>query len=373
MRKMCAGVILLLLLSAYSVHAPASERVIIVFHNTPDVTMVSQYGHVHQVFHVIPAVVASLPEPAIQALSRNSHVKYIHSDSYQQFVEAPPVQPEPRRQIIPWNIKRIDAHRAWNYSTGEGVKVALIDTGIDVDHPDLQANIKGGVNTIAPSPQYPDPDDFDDDHGHGTLCAGIVGAVDNNIGVVGVAPDCWLYGVKALNSGGAGYYSDIIEGIEWCIDKKIQVINMSFGSLSYVPALEEACDAAWDAGLILVSCEGSTGMISYPACYSSVMAVAMTYRDDSQPYLYGDELELTAPGEDILTTSLGGGYATMSGGSFCCPHVAGVAALVLSIHPLYSNEIVREILWITAEDLGAPGWDPYYGYGLVDAKEAVLA
>jgi subtilisin len=371
MKKIAAGVLVFcLLVSTYSIWAPKSERVIVVFHNTPDTSLISPYGQVNQVFHIIPAVVATLPESAVEALSRNKNVKYIESDSYNQFVTALDNAVDPTDEVIPWGVDRIDADLAWQYSTGKKVRVAVIDTGIDMDHPDLQANIHGGINTIAPSPQYPDPDNFDDDHGHGTFVAGIIAAVDNNIGVIGVAPNAWLYGVKVLNSGGAGYISDIIEGIEWCIDKDMQVINMSFGGL-YSEALQDACDAAWDHGCILVACLGTSG-VSYPAGYSSVIGVAATDRDDIQWYEYGEELELVAPGEGILSTVPGGGYAVMTGTSFGCPHVAGTAALVIARHPLYTNSVVRVILQRTAEDLGAPGWDPYYGYGMVDALEAVL-
>lgn len=371
MKKISAGVLVLLLMSVYSVYAPASERVIVVFYDTPNPDLLSQYGEVHQVFHIIPAVVATLPESAIHALSLHSDIKYIQPDTYTQYVTEPTSLAEQPEEVIPWNIDRIDADRAWHYSTGEKVRVAVIDTGVDVDHPDLVANIHGGINTIAPSPQYPDPHDFNDDHGHGTFVSGIIAADDNGIGIIGVAPDCWLYGVKVLDATGSGYISDIIEGIQWCIDKRMQVINMSFGSF-YNPALQQACDAAWAAGIVLVGTEGAFGQITYPAGFESVIAVAATDRNDIQPYPYGAELELVAPGEDILSTAGGGGYAVTSGVSFACPHVAGTAALVIAIHPGYTNEDVRRVLRITAEDLGLPGWDPYYGYGMVDALAAVL-
>ncbi len=370
MKKIAAVIVVWLLLSGV-VRAPESERVIVVFNTTPDVQLLSQLGEVHQVFHIIPAAVVTLPQPAIQALSKNPCVRYIQPDYAMQITE-PLSPPSPTRQVIPWGVDRIDADRAWRYSTGKEVKVAVIDTGIDRDHPDLQANIKGGINTIAPSPQYPDPSNFDDDHGHGTFCAGIIGAVNNTIGVIGVAPDAWLYGVKVFNDQGVGYTSDVIEGIQWCIDKKMQVINMSFGTTVYNQALHEACDAAWNSGAVLVASEGFCGDVTYPASFPSVMAVAATDRHDMQWCLYGEELELVAPGEEILST-VPGGYATMSGVSFGCPHVSGTAALVIAIHPGYTNQMVRWVLQMTAEDLGVEGWDPYYGYGMVDAERAVLA
>jgi subtilisin len=188
MKKIAAGivVILVLLVSMCSVYAPPSEQVIVVFHDTPDAQLVGHYGQVHKVFHIIPAVVATLPEPAIEALSRNPNVKYIQPDYIRVYVDPVHVSgdPGPLAQELPWGVDRIDADLAWSTTKGTGVKVAIVDTGIDMDHPDLAANIKGGINTIAPKGRYKDPDNFDDDHGHGSHCAGIVAAIDNSDGVI---------------------------------------------------------------------------------------------------------------------------------------------------------------------------------------------
>ncbi len=380
MRKISVGIIAFcLLLSVYSASAPTNERIIVVFHSTPDVTLLSQYGaQVEQVFEYIPAVVVTISTLSKQDLSQNPQIKYIQPD-YIHSVDPPSWSSvEPISQVIPWGVDRIDADRAWRYSTGKEVRVAVIDTGIDRDHPDLRRNIHGGINTIAPTHQYPDPRDFDDDHGHGTHCAGIIGAVNNRIGVVGVAPDCWLYGVKAFDASGSGYTSDCIEGIEWCIKREMQVISMSWGGYGDDPALHEICDIAWKRGIVLVAAAGNEGYYLpdlYPAGYSSVMAISATDINDNVPWWsnYGEEIELAAPGVNIYSTYMGGGYAYMSGTSMACPHVSGTAALVIAIHPQWSNRTVRAILCKTAEDLGAPGWDPYYGWGLVDAERAVLA
>ena len=382
MKKIRVGVLVLfLVLSVYVVAAPESERMIVVFHETTDVALLNQYGDVEQVFHLIPAAVVTLSQPAVDALEQNPAIDFIQPDYYRvYFPPAPAGEPSfsapPDTQVLPWGVDRIDAELAWSVSTGSGIKVGIIDTGIDRDHPDLVANIKGGFNTIAPTPQYPDPTDFEDDHGHGTHCAGIIGAVDNTFGVVGVAPDAWLYGVKAFNSGGGAYTSDCIEGIEWCIDNGMQVISMSWGSYSSDPALEAACKAAWDFGAVLVAAAGNEGYLLpnlYPAAYSYVMAISATdINDNVVPWSnYGDEIELAAPGASIYSTYLGGGYAYMSGTSMACPHVSGTVALVFAGPNDISNRTLRTILWKTAEDLGAPGWDPYYGYGLVDAERAV--
>ncbi len=380
MKRIATGVLVMcLLLSIYSVWAPAPQRVIIVFHDTPDVGLVGQHGPVHQTFHLIPAVVATLPEPAIQALEKNPKVNYIQPDHYRQRIN-PPIdikgKPGPPPEEVPWGVDRIDADLAWSTTKGAGVKVAIVDTGIDMDHPDLEANIKGGFNAIAPARKYKDPNDFDDDNGHGTHCAGIVAAVDNDIGVIGVAPEAWLYGVKVLDGAGFGYDSDIIEGIEWCVDNGMQVCSMSFGGYEDDQAFRNAIDAAWNAGIVMIAAAGNEGYEEpdlLPAGYSTCMAIsAMDSSDDIPSWSnYGDEIELAAPGVSIYSTYKRGKYTTMSGTSMACPHVSGVAALILAVHPSYSNDQVRQLLQNTAEDLGASGWDPYYGYGLVDAEAAV--
>ena len=371
MKRIAAGVFVCwILLSSCFLWAPSSERVIVVFNTAPDAGLLSQYGaHVFQIFNVIPAAVVTLPAPSVELLSQNPQVKYIQPDYCRQYVSVTESFSEvsPAEQVIPWGVDRIDADLAWATSTGEKVRVAVLDTGIDLDHPDLQENIYGGINTV----QGYSPSNYNDDHGHGTFCAGIIAAVDNEFGVIGVAPDAWLYSVKVLDIDGLGYTSDIIEGIQWCIDNDMQILNMSFGGSVYDQALHDACDAAWNHGCLLVASEGPCGETWYPAAFSSVIAVAATDRNDYQGCEYGAELELVAPGERILSTCIGGGYIISSGTSYGCPHVSGTDALVVAIHPNYSNGSIRRILQRTAEDLGAPRWDPYYGYGLVDAEAAV--
>jgi subtilisin family serine protease len=383
MRKISVGIIIFcLLISVYTVYAPEPERVIVVFTEATDVNLLTQYeANIEHVFEFIPAAVVTISPSAKQALSLDSHIEYIQTDYYRQYV-SPPVSMSalsasltPTSQVIPWGVDRIDADLAWSHSTGNGVRVGIIDTGIDRDHPDLVANIHGGFNTIAPTPQYPDPTDFEDDHGHGTHCAGIIGAVDNTFGVIGVAPDAWLYGIKAFDSSGSGYTSDCVEAIEWCIKNKMQVISMSWGSYYDDPVLHKICNVAEKYGIVLVAAAGNEGYYTpdmYPAAYSSVMAISATNSSDNVPWWsnYGTEIELAAPGVNIYSTYLGGGYAYMSGTSMACPHVSGTAALVIEVYPMWANITVRGILCKTAEDLGAPGWDPYYGYGLVDAEAA---
>src|SRR3990167_7365870 len=153
-------------------------------------------------------------------------------------------------EVLEWGVDRVDADLAWATSRGLGVNVAIIDTGIDRDHADLVDNLKGGVNFVSKSPVKPaDPNKWDDDNGHGTHVAGIVAARDNEIGVIGTAPEAYLWAVKVLDRNGSGYTSDVIDGITWAKNNGMQVINMSLGSGTDVQALHDAVDVAYAAGV----------------------------------------------------------------------------------------------------------------------------
>ncbi|MBI2848379.1 MAG: S8 family peptidase [Chloroflexi bacterium] len=274
-----------------------------------------------------------------------------------------------------WGVDRIDAEQAWAAgNTGDGIKVAIIDTGIDYNHPDI-GGIAGGWDWVN------NDGDPMDDNGHGTHVAGIVAARQNGVGVVGVAPGVQLYALKVLDASGYGYWSNIIAALGWAKDNGMQVANMSLGSNVAPKALQTAADRAYAAGVLLVAAAGNdgTGKVSYPARYSSVIAVAATDANDVRPWWsnFGSQVELAAPGVGILSTIPGGGYAAYSGTSMATPHVAGSAALAFASGLVtdsdgkygIANE-VRKLLQQTADDLGPLGKDNYYGYGLVDAEEA---
>ena len=299
-------------------------------------------------------------------LLRNPRIAHIEADGRAYAVE----------ETLPWGVDRIDAevvHAAAN--KGTGVKIAIIDTGIG-PHPDLL--VQDGHRYLN-SGEISDSN-YADDNGHGTHCAGIAAAQDNDFGVIGVAPEASLYAVKVLDSSGSGYYGDIIAGIEWCIANGIQVISMSLGGSTTSTDLENICNSAYyDHGIIVVAAAGNSGNrpgagdnINYPAKYDSVIAVAATDQNDSRAKWSSTGLaaELSAPGVNIYSTYLNNGYATASGTSMACPHVSGTVALVKAANSSMTNVQVRERLQITADDLGATGWDEKYGYGLVDAEEA---
>ena len=301
---------------------------------------------------------------------------------------------------LPWGVDRIDAEIVWgggedvaNVVTGNagiGVDVAIIDTGIDYTHPDLNANYKGGYDYV-----NGDSDPKDDD-GHGTHVAGIVAAEDNEVGVIGVAPKANLWALKVLDSTGSGSYSNLIAALDWCVEKGIKVASMSLGGTFRSRSLQKACDNAYKKGVLLVAAAGnngeSTGRIEYPAKYDSVIAVSALDKNADDPdssnttasfSSYGSQIELAGPGVKVYSTMPTYGvylntnygysqkYDYLSGTSMATPHVSGTAALVIASGIASGASAVRDQLDKTAEDLGTAGRDDYFGYGLVDAEAAV--
>jgi len=326
-------------------------------------------GAIKHTYHLVPAVAASIPEAAIQGLLRNPRVTMIEPD-----ITVYAIDDELSNS---WGVKRIGAgtvHDGGN--KGAGVKVAIIDSGIDYTHPDLDDNYAGGYDFV-----NSDTDPMDDD-GHGTHVAGTIAAEDNEVGVVGVAPEASIYALKVLE-GGTGDYSDVIAAIQWAVDNGIQVTNNSYGSSSDPGELVKAAfdTAYYTHGMLHVAAAGNNGNppgrgdnVIYPARWDSVIAVAATDESDKRARWSstGLDVELSAPGVNINSTLVGGGYGGMNGTSMASPHVAGTAALVIT-SGITGNDAVRQQLVDTADDLGDTGWDTKYGYGLVDAAEAAAA
>lgn len=333
---------------------------------------------------LINAIVYEVPchrADSVRSLQEHPMIEDVEDDFIVRIREAAPSARlywrYPRRvlaqppQEIDWGVERIQAPQAWSVSQGNSVRVAVIDTGIDLNHPDLKDNVKGAVNVRSPDKGG------DDDNGHGTEVAGVIAALNNSIGVVGVAPRASLYAVKALGFRGEGRISNIIEGIQWCMDNGIQVINMSLGSSKDSRSLKRAISAAYKAGIVMVAAAGNSGpgdSVDFPGAYPEVLAVSATDRNDNLASFSstGPQVALAAPGKDIRTTSLNGSYKIVSGTSFSAPHVTGTVALMLANAPDMVPETVRSLLAATAEKL--PGLSPEEeGSGLVDAARAVGA
>ena len=333
----------------------------------------------------VPIVTAQLTEGEINALRQNDNVARVEDDAPCYALEgafgrlAVENQPSPLAETIPTGVQQVNAPQAWGYSQGKGIRVAVVDTGIDFKHPDLQPNYVGGASFV-PGTATPM-----DDQGHGTHCAGTIAAAVEGTNVVGVAPQASLYAVKVLNQNGSGQFSWIIAGIDWCIQNEMHIVSMSLGGPSAPAALEDVCNTAWDKGLLLVAAAGNDGLrnpvppaesnVLFPAKYRNVIAVsAIDSSNVIAPFSStGPEVDVCAPGVTVLSDRLGGGTTTMNGTSMACPHVAGVAALALGSHRFSDNEQIWNLLAFTVDNLGVPDWDPLFGYGRVNALAAAAA
>lgn len=269
-------------------------------------------------------------------------------------------------QIVPWNITRVIGKRRVN--NGKGVKVAILDTGIDLQHPDLVENIKGGVNIIDPArrPQ--------DDNGHGTHIAGVIGALNNQFGVVGIAPKVSLYAVKVLDASGSGMITNLIKGIEWAIAHRMHILNISIsGGKIIPPALAQAIQAATNQNMLVVAAAGNAGnatgtgdTVEIPARIQPVISVAALTRTNRRAtYSATGKVEIAAPGSQILSTYLHHRYAVLNGTSMAAAHVTGALALYRSAYPRASASALKKMLFARAIDLPPQGRDPLTGVGLV--------
>ncbi len=322
-------------------------------------------GGIKYTYTLVPAIAASVPEAAIAGLQANPNVTSVDLDGEVHAIDA--------ELDNAWGVKRIGAgsvHEGGN--KGAGVKVAILDTGIDTDHPDLSYDPSCSASFVSGQ-------SLEDGNGHGTHTAGTVAALDNGTGVVGVAPEATLCIYKVLSNSGSGSYSDVIAAVQQAVADGVQVTNNSYGSSGDPGSIVKAAfDAAEAAGVLHVAAAGNSGNPKgkgknciYPARWDSLIATAATKQDDSRASFSStcSEMELAAPGYQINST-VPGGYGTKSGTSMASPHVAGTAALVFAANPGWSNDQVRTQLQTTADDLGDPGRDKLYGFGLVDADEA---
>ncbi|MHC4958331.1 MAG: S8 family serine peptidase [Planctomycetota bacterium] len=292
-----------------------------------------------------------------------------------------------------WGLDNTRIKAAWSIATGSGsaIPVAVIDSGIRFDHPDLQGRLEPGWDFVQDDA---DPTDTGTQFAHGTSTASIIGASTNNgVGIAGVHWGARIIPIRAFAPNGNGTIYNISQAIRFAAGLSndsntvpalpARVINLSFAAGAPATAEEEACQAARDAGALLVAASGNEGSTSsfYPAAYPAVMGIGATTVDNRHPSYSnsGSWVALAAPGGDfsagVLCAGLSGGalgYVAPNGTSFACPHVAGVAALVLSVAPLSVDDL-EQLLIDTAQDLGVPGPDSQFGAGLVDAYAALSA
>ncbi|MBI2580497.1 S8 family peptidase [Candidatus Woesearchaeota archaeon] len=268
------------------------------------------------------------------------------------------VIPKPRIRTGLWNLEAIGAYEAQQYGSGEGVSVAVIDSGVDYGHSQLRQRFGSvkGYDFVRNN------DEPLDENGHGTHVAGIIAAAD-----YGIATSCRLYAVRVLDENGSGAEADAIAGIEWCIKNGVDAANMSFGGPVASQALEEVCRYAWQHGVLLVAAAGNNGYgPNYPAAFGEpVIAVAAVDEQLGHPEFSNiwETNDISAPGVNVVSTYVNESYARLSGTSMAAPHVTGSLALASSI---VSADDLEEIMKETADNAGYNEPD-VFGAGLVRA------
>ena len=331
----------------------------------------------------------------IGILARSPHVVYAEPNHTVRAFSIPNDEYYPYQ----WNFQAINMEKAWDTSTGKGVTVAVVDSGVNPYGSDgFGDRLLDGYNAFFNIESW-----WEDFHSHGTHVAGTIGQqTGNGTGVAGIAYNAKILPVKVLNRFGFGSNAALAAGIRWATDQGAQIINMSLGDPWGSLTVREAVDYAYEHGVVMVAASGNDASqadlvsIRYPAAYDHVIAVGAVNALNNRAYYSngGPELALVAPGgsaddlnadgysDDIVqetfskylgftSFALGWGFYYMRGTSMASPHVAGVAALVKSLHPDWGPDEIRQALTDTALDLGDPGRDDAYGYGLVDAAAAV--
>ncbi len=321
-------------------------------------------------------------EKTAKVLQSDPRVLYAHPN----YILQATTLPNDTHLSSQWGLTNINAAGAWGRTTGDAsIVIAVVDTGVDLDHPDL-------INKIVPGYDFVNNDAVpDDDCGHGTHVAGIAAAETNNgIGIAGVSWNSLVMPVKVLNYAGSGAFSAVSEGIIYAADGGADIINLSLGGLvdTLDGVLRDAVVYAHNMGTAVIAAAGNDASpVSYlhwdygwlytvPAAYPECITVAATDQNDvlAEFSNYGAEVDIAAPGVDILST-VPGGYNSFNGTSMSTPFVSGLAALILTDKPWLSNEEVRYKLRYAAEDVNVvayPGMDAIMGYGRINAANSVV-
>lgn len=281
-----------------------------------------------------------------------------------------------------WAHQVICSELGWRSTTGESsIIIAVIDTGVDTNHPDLRQNLSPGFNFVNMT------DGVADDNGHGTHCSGIIGAIGNNrIGITGVCWRCTILPVKAFDRHGRSTSVNTARAIRYAADQGARIINLSFGIYVKDRLEEAAIKYAYAKGCCLVAATGNDGVSTpgYPAAFKEVIAVGATNVDDSVCIFSnrGEYVDVVAPGASVLSTTplqqvpinedgVPRMYGAMDGTSMAAPHVAGVIGLMLSKLPELQPNQVRQSIRDSADKLGATPFDPHYGYGRINLANAL--
>jgi thermitase len=354
----------------------ASENIIVRFKSNAmqaDIEQIHQYhgGHIKKIIPELGVQVITVPagqgKEKVKAYRADPKVAYAELDYTAQAVGSPN-DPYLSQQ---WGLTKVKAAEAWDITTGNAtIKIAILDTGVDLDHPDLAGKIVISTNFTTSA-------SANDVAGHGTHVAGIAAASTNNgTGTAGLGYNSSIMNVKVLGDDGSGYYSWVAQGIIWAADNGANVINLSLGGSAASTTLESAINYAWNKGVVVVAAAGNSGASapSYPAYYSNVIAAAAT---DSYDRLasysnYGDWVDVAAPGSSIYSTLINGSYGYATGTSMSSPFVAGLAGLVFTRvtdtnNNKFLNDEVRTQIESTCDNIGITS----IGHGRINAYNAV--
>lgn len=316
--------------------------------------------------HVVELPAGADEVAALKELRKNRKFKYVELDmavAHAGSVSDPSYSSS-------WALPKIGAPSAWDIANGNGVTIAILDTGVDATHPDLSANLVPGWNI------YDNTADTADVHGHGTSVAGTAAAAANNAkGSAGVAWGAKIMPVRITAPDGYAYWSTVAQGIYWAADHGAKVANISFNGISGSSSVQAAAEYMRSKGGVVVVAAGNSGGPETIAANDALLSVAATDSSDARASFssYGPYVDMAAPGVGIYTTTRGGGYAKGSGTSFASPVVAATAALMLSANKSLKAADVDRLLKSTALDLGASGADDSYGAGRVNTASAVSA
>ncbi|MCM3718520.1 S8 family peptidase [Fictibacillus phosphorivorans] len=343
------------------------QSYIIGFHSQPDESLIQELGGIiHTSLHSIQALSVSMTTASAQKLSLHPSIKFMEQDKEMKMEEQ-----RIDSTIYTLNYPKPEVLQQEGYYTGNGVKVGILDTGIDTTHEDLQ--VAGGISFV------PNTTSYNDDNGHGTHVAGIIAAQDNQVGIKGLAPDVQLYSIKVLDDNGLGQYSQIIKGIEWATQQGFDIANLSLTGKESSTALRLAVDEAYKKGLYIIAASGNhldstfneNQSVYYPARYESVIAVGAVDKNNKHPKFSGSgpELEVVAPGVDIYSSFMNNTYETHTGTSMATPYVTAIYALYKEAYPNKTTAELRKMIQNRAKDLGVAGRDVNFGFGLIQAPD----
>lgn len=316
--------------------------------------------------HIVQLPPGISEQEAAEKLSRHPHIKFAEVD---RKVPAASVPNDPYFASI-WHLAKIGTTTAWDVTSGSGVKIAVLDSGVDGTHPDLAAQMVAGWNFVDNNSNTADV------NGHGTAVAGAAAAATNNgAGVAGVAGGAKIMPVRIADANAYAYWSTVAQGLTWAADNGARVANISYVGVTGSSTVQSAAQYLKNKGGLVVVCAGNAGAFDATAQTAAMITVSATDQNDALTKFssYGNHVDVSAPGIDIWSTNNAGGYGQWWGTSFASPIVAGTVALMMAAKPSLQASDYEQTLIKTVSDLGTPGYDINFGYGRVDAAAAVKA